>query len=146
MIKILDKNRKTVTISRHLSAISTRCRQVEPTRVDVFLDHTIDHGQLGVTWMDESFTITDFPNAAGLISYLANARWKSDARMVIHRKGSISHTTMSEVQCAGVSIQVVTRVDTGPPKDGRQKLSTPISIQSPEKSCANRNGGLLNVT
>lgn len=86
MIKILDRDLNVISKSRNLRGIVARSRCVQPTRVDVYLDERHCKGQLGVTWEDESFVITDFASAKVLEEYVRKSQWKRGAQIVIHRR------------------------------------------------------------
>jgi hypothetical protein len=86
VIKILDRDLNVIAKSRNLRGIVARSRSVQPTRVDVYLDERHGKGQLGVTWEDESFVITDFASSKVLEDYVHKCQWKRGAQLVIHRR------------------------------------------------------------
>ena len=86
MIKILDRDLRVISKSRNLRCIVARSREIQPTRVDVYLDERLCKGQLGIVWEDESFVITDFDNNKALERYVSKAHWKNGAQVVTHRR------------------------------------------------------------
>jgi hypothetical protein len=87
MIKIRNVEGRVVSIGKNLRCIVDRSRRVEPNRIDVFVDRQRGTGQLGVTWADDSFCITDFASDKVLLNHVQNCRWKRGARVIVHNRG-----------------------------------------------------------
>ena len=82
MITIRNSSGLVVQTSRNLRGIVDRARKVGIDRIDAWYDRRIGKGTLGVTFADDSYTVTDFASDTVLEGYLKRARWVRDARAV----------------------------------------------------------------
>lgn len=87
MIIIRNSSGDVVQRSRNLRGIVDRARKVGVCRVDAWYDRKKRTGQLGVTFADDSYTITSFASDTVLESYIQRSRWVRKAGIVDERKG-----------------------------------------------------------